>query len=328
MPWLLPLVTRSACDLKTLALDSGKLIRNDENLRITARILQSLIGESVSDRTPLIDINTSRPSYSKKRILLGLCSTLFQCYFKLNTVNMCLSMIDVVEREGGPISECNLSCRPFSRSLTTISSHEHYIHMLGTRSEIICYHYFSGRLKLGTNSLAAALNDFLISFELCPSDCKKARQILLHYIIPINMHCWKFPIRNLLTKFELVEVYNDIIESILAGRYNSLCDAMQRNCLVFIKSGVLLLLEKLKKLCIRNLVKKVWIANNRNSRLKLQYLKLALDLDVTSTDHNVDEEEIECLVCNLIYDGLVKGYVSHERKMLVLSREEPFPKVS
>ena len=73
--------------------------------------------------------------------------------------------------------------------------------------------------------------------------------------------------------------------------------------------------------------KKGWIATNRNSRLKLQYVKLAIELDHEDTDDIIDMDEIECMIANLIYVGNIKGYISHERKILVLSREEPFPKV-
>lgn len=36
-------------------------------------------------------------------------------------------------------------------------------------------------------------------------------------------------------------------------------------------------------------------------------------------------EEVECLVANLVYRGYVKGYISHSKKVLVLSKAAPFP---
>ena len=36
-------------------------------------------------------------------------------------------------------------------------------------------------------------------------------------------------------------------------------------------------------------------------------------------------EEVECLVANLIYRGYVKGYISHSKRVLVLSKMNPFP---
>lgn len=43
---------------------------------------------------------------------------------------------------------------------------------------------------------------------------------------------------------------------------------------------------------------------------------------------SVGEDEfsdVECAVANLIYVGLVKGYISHTHKCLVVSKSSPFP---
>ena len=39
----------------------------------------------------------------------------------------------------------------------------------------------------------------------------------------------------------------------------------------------------------------------------------------------LDMDEVECMVANLIYRGYVKGYISHSKKTLVLSKANPFP---
>jgi hypothetical protein len=46
----------------------------------------------------------------------------------------------------------------------------------------------------------------------------------------------------------------------------------------------------------------------------LEWQKMALEMD-----------EVECLVANLIYRGYVKGYISHSKRVLVLSKANPFP---
>jgi len=42
----------------------------------------------------------------------------------------------------------------------------------------------------------------------------------------------------------------------------------------------------------------------------------------------LDREETECFVANMIYRGWMKGYISRERAMVVLSAKEGFPKIS
>jgi nuclear mRNA export protein PCID2/THP1 len=39
----------------------------------------------------------------------------------------------------------------------------------------------------------------------------------------------------------------------------------------------------------------------------------------------IDLDEIECILANLIYRGYIRGYISHTRRTLVLSKSNPFP---
>jgi hypothetical protein len=39
----------------------------------------------------------------------------------------------------------------------------------------------------------------------------------------------------------------------------------------------------------------------------------------------MDLDEIECILANLIYRGYVRGYISHSKRVLVLSKKDPFP---
>jgi hypothetical protein len=42
----------------------------------------------------------------------------------------------------------------------------------------------------------------------------------------------------------------------------------------------------------------------------------------------MDLDEVECILVNLIFRKYVKGYISHKSRVLVLSKQEPFPKLS
>lgn len=43
---------------------------------------------------------------------------------------------------------------------------------------------------------------------------------------------------------------------------------------------------------------------------------------------DVPVEEAECLVANMIYKGLMRGYISHEKQMVVLANTNAFPKLA
>jgi nuclear mRNA export protein PCID2/THP1 len=38
-------------------------------------------------------------------------------------------------------------------------------------------------------------------------------------------------------------------------------------------------------------------------------------------------DEVECILANLIYRKYVKGYISHQHRVLVVSKVEPFPEL-
>jgi nuclear mRNA export protein PCID2/THP1 len=39
----------------------------------------------------------------------------------------------------------------------------------------------------------------------------------------------------------------------------------------------------------------------------------------------IDLDEVECILANLIYRGYIRGYLSHTKRVLVLSKRDPFP---
>lgn len=43
---------------------------------------------------------------------------------------------------------------------------------------------------------------------------------------------------------------------------------------------------------------------------------------------DIDLDETQCIVSNLIYEGKIKGYISHQHKKLVVSKQNAFPGLS
>ena len=42
----------------------------------------------------------------------------------------------------------------------------------------------------------------------------------------------------------------------------------------------------------------------------------------------MDMDGVECIAANLIYRKFVKGYISHQHRVAVLSKADPFPPLS
>ena len=124
---------------------------------------------------------------------------------------------------------------------------------------------------------------------------------------------------------------------------------MSTNQESFLKLGIYLLLQQVKIVTYRCLVKKIFNLCGCNSRMSLlticdilQVFQYKEDMtsgtisgsgsgngnDVNSNqwmDIEIDIDEVECILSNLIYSNKVKGYISHAKSILVLSKLDPFP---
>ena len=63
-----------------------------------------------------------------------------------------------------------------------------------------------------------------------------------------------------------------------------------------------------------------------NTRIPLSAFETSFQLLGTQ----VDVGELECILATLIYNGYIKGYISHQKKFLVTAKadQDPFPKLS
>ena len=49
---------------------------------------------------------------------------------------------------------------------------------------------------------------------------------------------------------------------------------------------------------------------------------------IAGEDKDMSAEEAECLVANMIYKGFMRGYISHEKQMVVIAKVDPFPRLA
>jgi hypothetical protein len=91
-------------------------------------------------------------------------------------------------------------------------------------------------------------------------------------------------------------------------------------CIVVCSQGTYLLLEKCKTVCYRNLFKRIHLILDKH-QISLSYAAKAFKW----LGMPIDLDEVECILANLIYRGYVRGYLSHSKRVLVLSKRDPFP---
>ena len=127
------------------------------------------------------------------------------------------------------------------------------------------------------------------------------------------------PRKLLETKYGLGELYA-IGESVKRGdlgKFNELLTTHQSS---FVRIGVYLVLEQVKVIAYRNIFKRIYILTN-STRLNLQVFESVMNW----LHEQVDLNEIECILSNLIFQNRVKGYISHQKRFLIVSKTEPFP---
>ena len=56
------------------------------------------------------------------------------------------------------------------------------------------------------------------------------------------------------------------------------------------------------------------------SQIKLEVLVCA----VRAAGGDADDQQVECMLANLIHQGLVKGYIAHKQQVVVLKKDDPF----
>lgn len=117
--------------------------------------------------------------------------------------------------------------------------------------------------------------------------------------------------------------YVDLGEAVKRGDLHNFNRIMAENQVVFVHLGVYLVLENVRIIVYRNLFRRIFLIQD-TTRLNLNSIQAALE----HLGEDADLEEIECILCNLIYQNKIKGYISHEKKFLIVSKADPFPRAA
>lgn len=67
-----------------------------------------------------------------------------------------------------------------------------------------------------------------------------------------------------------------------------------------------------------------WILQDRGTRIPVKMFHDA----VRVAGETVDVEEVECYLANMIYKGFIKGYISHEKRTVVVAAKDAFPRLA
>ncbi|KAI1716374.1 PCI domain-containing protein [Ditylenchus destructor] len=237
------------------------------------------------------------PETTKKIAILNLTNQLFRIYFKINRLHL---------------------LKPLIRSIDHVGD----LYDFFSTADKITYNYFLGRKAMFDMDLSLSEKSLSFAFENCPSSHKRNKRAILMYLIPVKMFLGHMPTAQLLSFYNL-EQFLSVVTSVKDGNLRQLNEALQEHQHFFIKCGIFLMLEKLKVVTYRNLFKKVALILNTHM-IKLDAFSVA----IRWLGSDMDSDELACILANLIAQKKIKGYISHQKQTLVISKQTPFPPLS
>jgi len=289
-----PLLTRVSDDLRVvagLAGDAKGDTSSQEFLRKATNDLTKGFSVVAKDRTPV-----ASPG-SKKRAILAMCNVLFKIYFKCNTLSLCRQVINVVEGPGHVMG--NLHVFPVC--------------------DVVTYKYFIGRLRMFDDKYEEARDALRFALKHTPQSAHRNRQRILAILVPVEMCLGVMPSSLVASKYGFPQ-YVRMAEATKRGDLREFDAVFQEHRHVFIRLGVYLVLEQVRATVYRNLFKRFHLISS-STRLNIASIEAVLRWMGLDTDM----DEVECILANLIYQSKVKGYLSHQKRVLVISKADPFP---
>eukprot|EP00578_Thalassiosira_sp_NH16_P012105 CAMPEP_0181113110 /NCGR_PEP_ID=MMETSP1071-20121207/20173_1 /TAXON_ID=35127 /ORGANISM="Thalassiosira sp., Strain NH16" /LENGTH=413 /DNA_ID=CAMNT_0023197127 /DNA_START=8 /DNA_END=1249 /DNA_ORIENTATION=+ len=298
--WLIPALhvvcrnTHRAAALADEYVNRSMGNRNDHaRLQNAVTLLQASYSKTLNDRVELRANDPFGEEGSKKAGVLYIVNQLFSMYFRLNTLRLCNNLLKPVETRG--------------------------IHESGTMGEMVTYRYYVGRLNMFEDQYDLAEQNFDYALRHCHHTAVANKKRILNYLIPVKLLRGRLPSSKLLEKYSLQE-FVPLRNGMRTGNLMEFSNGLMKNQDLFIRRGTYLLLEKCKMICYRNLFKRVYkIVGKEQIRLEyiatsFKWLGMPIDLD-----------EVECILANLIFKQYIRGYLSHGKRVLVLSKKDPFP---
>ncbi|GAA6010216.1 hypothetical protein JCM10207_005671 [Rhodosporidiobolus poonsookiae] len=315
--WALPLLYVVCRELKQLGEQADmQLVRAGQKpskLEEASRLLQKCFSACLNDRDGNI-------MAGRKMGVYYLAALLFKTYFRLNSTALCRNIIRGIGAADLP---------PLDRY---------------PRAQQVTYRYYMGVFAFLREDYAEAEKQFVEALAATHRKVTRNIDLILDYLTPLSLLRGVFPSAVLLNrKHESSrqnrayhrELYAPFAEAIKAGNVAAYDRQLERREKELMRRGTYLVVERAREGAVRGAFKKAWLLSGKPARMPLSTFrtfynaaqKIGLDAEAREKADraDVDDEEVECMVANMVFKGLIKGYISHAHQLVVLSKEKPFP---
>lgn len=306
--WALPVLYALLRDLRWVAqgaddaATSAALAENEQALPVQkhmeecARQLNKAFSACIADRHPAL-------SQSKKWGTYAIVGKIFRMYFRLKSTALCKNILRALAAADLP---------PLHRF---------------PKGDRVTFQYYVGRLAFLDEDYAKAEKELSEALALAPKRHAHNCERILLYLIAVRLLQGVRPSPRLFASYpRLAALYAPIVEACWRGdvrRFDDVLAAPQMER-TLVRLGLFLALERAREVCMTRLFRGVWRASERSTRLRLGLFTDAMHW----LQLPLAPQETEWAIATLIAKGRMKGYIAHERQMLVLSASDPFPAAS
>jgi len=298
--WTLPALFSVLRDLRDLAFDadleaSTKGQEGTAAMEEAARIISKAFSSCVTDRQ-------SPYAESRKWGVYYVVGLILKCYFRVRRISLSKNILRAID--------ANPDIPPLSAY---------------PRSHQVTYRYYIGMLSFLNEDFAKSEEELTLAFYHCHTGARSNQERILAYLIPLRILRGHLPSKELLNRFPVLDdLYSPFIVAIRAGNIKAYDSALMKFERRLVELNLWLTLERARELCIRGLFRRVWVASQRGTRIPISLFHASLNI----AGMEVSQEEAECLVANMIYKGFMRGYISHEKQMVVLAHTNAFPRLA
>lgn len=187
------------------------------------------------------------------------------------------------------------------------------------------YDYFLGKSYLFKEDYRKATDCFDPIFQRCPRFMRKNKASILIHLCIAKMQFGYTPLLSILIKYQL-HAFHDLLVAIKQGQLYAFDQCVKNiHHQYFLGKGLLLHVETLYLLAVRNLFRQVWLIMNKENKISVETFARAIEW--SNRGEVCDQMECVTLLATLISQNRIKAYISYKHMMVVLSKEDPFPKI-
>ena len=145
---------------------------------------------------------------------------------------------------------------------------------------------------------------------MCHRSATRNVELILAYLVPTRLlTSQRLPSPELLSPYpRLAQLFTPLVYAIRSGSLSDFDAALTEGEPEFVKRRIYLTLERGRDICLRNLLRKVYLASGldeegkRRTRIRVDEFGTAIRLGERGVDgESLENDEVECLVANMIY---------------------------